>query len=110
MPANPLIALAAAHAVPPAAARDSQTLFRHGTMEVRWWTPPMPDDQVPHRRDELYAVVQGTGWFVRAGDRIACGPGDLLFVAAGVEHRFEDCTPDFGTWVLFWGPQGGETA
>ena len=105
-----LIALAAAKAVPAPEAADSKTLFRHGTMDIRWYRPPMPDDQDPHRRDELYVVAEGTGAFVRAGERFPCGPGDVLFVAAGVAHHFEDFTEDFGLWVLFWGPEGGEAA
>jgi hypothetical protein len=29
-------------------------------------------------------------------------------VPAGVEHRFEEFSGDFGTWVIFYGPEGGE--
>jgi mannose-6-phosphate isomerase-like protein (cupin superfamily) len=36
--------------------------------------------------------------------------GDVLFVAAGVEHRFENFTDDFAAWVFFYGPEGGEPA
>ena len=25
-------------------------------------------------------------------------------------HRFVDFSDDFGTWVVFWGPEGGEAA
>jgi hypothetical protein len=25
-----------------------------------------------------------------------------------MEHRFEDPSDDFGTWVMFYGPEGGE--
>jgi hypothetical protein len=25
-----------------------------------------------------------------------------------MEHRFEDFTEDFATWVVFYGPEGGE--
>jgi hypothetical protein len=35
----------------------------------------------------------------------------LLYVqelGAGKPHRFEDFTDDFGTWVIFYGPEGGE--
>ena len=32
-------------------------------------------------------------------------PGEVLFVPAGVEHRFEDFTEDFATWVFFFGPE-----
>jgi hypothetical protein len=33
---------------------------------------------------------------------------DALFARAGEPHRFEDCSPDFATWVIFYGPKGGE--
>jgi mannose-6-phosphate isomerase-like protein (cupin superfamily) len=42
--------------------------------------------------------------------RHAFGPGDVLFVPAGVEHHFENFTDDLATWVIFYGPEGGETA
>jgi hypothetical protein len=34
--------------------------------------------------------------------------GDLMFVAAGTEHRFEDFSEDLAVWVIFYGPPGGE--
>ncbi len=37
-------------------------------------------------------------------------PGDVLFVPAKVAHRFEDFSNGFATWVMFYGPSGGETA
>jgi mannose-6-phosphate isomerase-like protein (cupin superfamily) len=36
--------------------------------------------------------------------------GDALFVAAGVEHRFENFSDDLAAWVAFYGPEGGERA
>jgi mannose-6-phosphate isomerase-like protein (cupin superfamily) len=45
---------------------------------------------------------------VRGDERVPFEPGDALFVAAGVEHRFEGFSEDFGTWVMFYGPEGGE--
>jgi hypothetical protein len=32
----------------------------------------------------------------------------VLFVPAGIEHRFIKFTEDFVTWVVFYGPKGGE--
>jgi hypothetical protein len=32
---------------------------------------------------------------------------DALFVAAGTEHRFEDFSEDFATWVVFTRPRKG---
>jgi len=80
----------------------------HGTMEVEVYAPRGQDPQEPHTRDELYFVVRGTGEFVNGPDRHPFGPGDVLFVPAGVEHRFEDFTDDLAVWVVFYGPEGGE--
>jgi quercetin dioxygenase-like cupin family protein len=33
---------------------------------------------------------------------------DVLFVPAGVEHRFDNFTDDFMTWVIFYGQKGGK--
>jgi mannose-6-phosphate isomerase-like protein (cupin superfamily) len=46
--------------------------------------------------------------FVDGSDRYPVSPGDVLFVPAGVIHRFEEFTDDFAVWVLFYGPEGGE--
>jgi mannose-6-phosphate isomerase-like protein (cupin superfamily) len=86
------------------------TLFRHGTLEVEIYRPVGTDRQQPHRRDELYVVISGTGTFVHGAARTPFGPGAALFVEAGVEHRFVDFTEDFATWVFFYGPDGGERA
>src|SRR4028118_2145186 len=66
----------------------------HGTMEVEVYAPRGHDPQGPHTRDELYFVVSGSGEFVNGPDRHPFGPGDALFVPAGVVHRFEDFTED----------------
>jgi mannose-6-phosphate isomerase-like protein (cupin superfamily) len=83
-------------------------LFHHGTLEVEFYKPEGVDRQQPHTRDEVYVVVSGSGYFVNGGTRRRFEPGEVLFAAAGVEHRFEEFTPDFATWVFFYGPQGGE--
>ena len=83
-------------------------LFRHGSLEVEIYSPKVVDSQKPHLRDELYVVVSGTGWFVVEGKRVRFSPGDALFAAAGEVHRFEDFSDDFLTWVVFYGPEGGE--
>jgi mannose-6-phosphate isomerase-like protein (cupin superfamily) len=53
-------------------------------------------------------VISGSGHFTNGGLRTPFGPGDLLFVPAGVEHRFQDFSEDFAIWVIFYGPEGGE--
>jgi mannose-6-phosphate isomerase-like protein (cupin superfamily) len=82
--------------------------FAHGTMSVGFYAPLGADPQRPHQRDEIYIVHSGSGELVVAGERQPFAPGDVLFVAAGVEHRFERFSTDFSAWVVFWGPPGGE--
>ena len=104
-----LISRTDAAAAPLSEGRLSALMLTHGTLEVRWYAPKGTDPQVPHDRDELYIVVSGSGSFVRGDERVAFGPSDALFVAAHEVHRFEDFTPDFATWVVFYGPVGGES-
>jgi mannose-6-phosphate isomerase-like protein (cupin superfamily) len=92
------------------APKEFISLFKHGTLEVEIYKPDKIDRQKPHTRDEVYVVISGTGVFLNGPSRQPFSPGDVLFVPAGVEHRFLDFTDDFATWVLFYGPQGGETA
>src|SRR5215831_6082894 len=84
--------------------------FRHGTLIVELYAPAGADPQSPHDRDEVYFVVSGTGDFIVNGERTRFLPGDALFVPAHAAHRFENFTPDFATWVVFYGPTGGEPA
>ncbi len=83
------------------------TLFSLGSLEVEIYVPEKVDLQHPHTRDELYFVIEGSGMFVNGEVYHAFGPGDLLFVPAGIVHRFEDFSDDFKVWVVFFGPEGG---
>ncbi len=83
-------------------------LLKEGTMLVEYYAPHQVDLQQPHRQDELYVIQSGSGVFYNNGNRSPFVAGDVLFVPAGIEHRFEDFTDDFATWVIFYGPDGGE--
>lgn len=84
------------------------TAFTHGSMAVELYAPRVRDLQTPHSRDELYFIARGYGEFVHANKRHSVAPGDTFFVPAGDEHRFENFSNDFVTWVVFYGPEGGE--
>jgi mannose-6-phosphate isomerase-like protein (cupin superfamily) len=60
------------------------------------------------RGEEVYVIIRGRGVLFHDGARDPFEAGDLLFVAAGTEHRFEDFTEDLAVWVVFYGPPGGE--
>jgi mannose-6-phosphate isomerase-like protein (cupin superfamily) len=83
-------------------------VFKHGTLVVEFYKPDKVDHQKPHDRDEIYVIAGGTGIFYNGGKRWNFKPGDFLFVRAGIEHRFEEFTEGFSTWVFFYGPVGGE--
>ena len=122
-PAKLRATIADAKTTPNDAGRSTALMLAHGSMELRWFAPKQHDPQTPHDRDELYIIASGTGVFMRAveslpfddttlpiqgEERVRFGPGDALFVAAGTVHRFEEFSDDFATWVIFYGPEGGE--
>ena len=82
----------------------------HGSMSVELYAPEGHDTQTPHEQDELYFVVSGCGEFVLGAERLQFESGSVLFVPAGMVHRFENFTAGLITWVVFWGPKGGEDA
>lgn len=84
-----------------------------GTLKLFLYQPRGVDHQPAHEQDEVYVVVAGSGTFA-IGDsedalaRLPFGPGDAIFAPAGAVHRFENFTDDFETWVVMYGPDGGE--
>lgn len=83
-------------------------MLKHGSMTLEYFAPQERDTQTPHKQDEIYFVINGHSRFYRDGERINCKPGDVLFVPAGMEHYFENFSDNFATWVIFYGPEGGE--
>ena len=84
------------------------SMMAGGTMSVEVFAPKEADLQQPHAQDELYFIHSGTAQIIINEQRFDAAPGDAFFVAAGVVHLFENFRSDFVTWVVFYGPQGGE--
>ena len=59
------------------------------------------DPQKPHAEDEVYWVVRGRARFTAAGEETEVGPGTVLYVRRGVEHRFHAIEEDLIVLVLF---------
>ena len=64
------------------------------------------DPQSPHTEDELYVVMSGRGRVMVGGEVRQVQPGSVVFVAAGVEHRFHDIEERLVLLVAF-GPAEG---
>ncbi len=59
------------------------------------------DPQQPHTEDEVYYVVRGRG-MIRVGDEDrAVAAGSIVFVAAGVDHRFHAIEEELAILVFF---------
>jgi mannose-6-phosphate isomerase-like protein (cupin superfamily) len=59
------------------------------------------DGQSPHSEGEVYYIVAGRAMIVVGGEERAVAPGDLIYVAAGVEHRFFAITEELTALVFF---------
>ena len=75
-------------------------------------SPALSTRPIPSTGERIPAVGLGTWITFNVGNdtvaRDACAEVMHNFVAAGVVHRFEEFTEDFGVWVMFYGPEGGE--
>jgi mannose-6-phosphate isomerase-like protein (cupin superfamily) len=100
MQAYDLTELLAAHA-------DAGTLYhqflRVPALSVGLYILPAgkPDPQQPHSEDEVYYVVSGRGQIKVADEDRAVQAGSVVFVAAGVEHRFHTIAEDLTILVFF---------
>jgi mannose-6-phosphate isomerase-like protein (cupin superfamily) len=98
----------AAQRIPGPAGERAALALRRGSLDVTLSIPHPPNVQTPHAQDELYVVVRGRGVLVHGDRRDPFEAGDVLFVAAGVVHHYEDFSADLALWRVFYGPPGGE--
>jgi len=59
------------------------------------------DRQQPHDRDEVYYVISGRATLSVDGNLTDVAPGTVVFVAAGVAHRFIDIEQPLEALVFF---------
>jgi mannose-6-phosphate isomerase-like protein (cupin superfamily) len=63
------------------------------------------DKQQPHREDEVYYVIEGRAVLEVNGEQRPVQPGSVVFVAAGVAHRFHSIASKLSVLVLFAPPE-----
>ena len=64
------------------------------------------DRQSPHTEDEVYVVLGGRARIAVGSEDSPVGPGSVVFVEAGVDHRFHDIEEDLAVVVVFAPPEG----
>ena len=67
------------------------------------WPAGSTDRQRPHEEDEVYYVISGRGAIRVAGEDRRVKAGSMVFVAAGVEHRYHDVEEEIRV-LVFWAP------
>ena len=68
------------------------------------------DDQEPHGEDEIYVVQAGAATVVTDLGTAEVGPGSVIFVPAGEQHRFTGVRGDLSLLVVFAPPYGSRPA
>jgi mannose-6-phosphate isomerase-like protein (cupin superfamily) len=59
------------------------------------------DPQQPHTEAEAYYVISGRAQITVGDVARPVSPGSLVYVAAGVDHRFHDIAEDLALLVFF---------
>lgn len=59
------------------------------------------DHQKPPREDEVYFVLRGRARFKAGPEEREVSGGSVIFVAAGVGHRFYDITEELAVLLIF---------
>jgi len=59
------------------------------------------DGQSPHTEDEVYVILAGRARFTAGTETRDVVPGDTIFVAAEVPHRFHDIAEELRVIVVF---------
>ncbi len=86
--------------------------FRASTLSVGLYAlqEGEPDPQRPHTEDEVYYVISGRGKIRVGGEDREVGPGSIIFVGAGVEHRFHSIAEALTILVIFAPPRGSRAS
>jgi quercetin dioxygenase-like cupin family protein len=88
-----------------AAGRPYHEFLRKESLSVGLYVLPAggTDGQRPHAEDEVYYVVAGRARFRAGADDRPVTASTVLFVAAGVDHRFYEIAEDL-TLLVFFAP------
>jgi mannose-6-phosphate isomerase-like protein (cupin superfamily) len=63
------------------------------------------DPQQPHNQDEVYLVVSGRAAITVGMETTQVGRGSVVYVPAGVAHKFHHITEDLRVMVVFSPPE-----
>ncbi len=62
---------------------------------------PNPEPKTPHKTDELYYIVAGSGTAKVGDEQYSIAAGDVVYVERGVDHDFFDIDEEITALVVF---------
>ncbi|MEV6210385.1 cupin domain-containing protein [Kitasatospora sp. NPDC051914] len=68
-------------------------------------SPGDTDTQAPHDQDEIYQVISGRAELTVGRETTTVGRGTVVYVPAGVPHRFHHITEELRVLVIFSPPE-----
>ncbi|MEF8783827.1 MAG: cupin domain-containing protein [Haloarculaceae archaeon] len=71
------------------------------SMSVELAHYPNPAPKHPHKEDELYYLISGSGMAQVGDETYAVSDGDVVYVEKGVEHDFFDIEDEITALVVF---------
>ncbi|KNE82593.1 MULTISPECIES: cupin domain-containing protein [Streptomyces] len=63
------------------------------------------DPQQPHRQDEIYVVITGRASITVGTETTTVARGSVVYVPAGVPHKFHHISEDLRVMVVFSPPE-----
>jgi len=75
------------------------------SMSVELARYPNPEPKTPHKEDELYFIISGSGMASVDDETFAIEEGDVVYVEKGVKHDFYDIDDELTALIVFAGSE-----
>lgn len=76
-------------------------LLSEDSMRVELARYPNPEPKTPHKEDELYVILSGSGTAHVGSETYDVNEGDVVYVDRGVSHDFFDIEDEITAIVVF---------
>lgn len=80
---------------------DYVEVLTEDSLSVELAQYPNPEPKTPHKTDELYFIISGSGMVHVGSERYTVDEGDVVYVEQGVEHDFFDIDEEITALIVF---------
>jgi len=80
---------------------DYVEVLTEDSLSVELAQYPNPEPKTPHKTDELYFIISGSGMVQVGNEQYAVDQSDVVYVKQGVEHDFFDIDDEITALVIF---------